>query len=33
MPIVNIETWPMEKEKKPELIKKITEVSKTYSSR
>ena len=26
MPIVNIETWPMEKEKKPELIKKITEV-------
>ena len=26
MPIITIETWPMEKEKKPELIKKITEV-------
>ena len=26
MPIVNIETWPMEKNKKPELIKKITGV-------
>ena len=26
MPIVTIETWPMEKEKKPEVIKKITEV-------
>ncbi|MCX6711010.1 MAG: tautomerase family protein [Candidatus Woesearchaeota archaeon] len=26
MPIVNIETWPIEKEKKPVLIKKITEV-------
>lgn len=26
MPIVKIETWPLEKEKKPILIKKITEV-------
>jgi len=26
MPIVNIETWPLEKEAKPALIKKITEV-------
>ena len=26
MPIITIETWPMEKEKKPELIKKLTEV-------
>ncbi len=26
MPIVNIETWPMDKKKKPELIKNITEV-------
>jgi len=26
MPIVNIESWPLEKEKKPVIIKKITEV-------
>ena len=26
MPIVNIETWPIEEEKKPELMKKITQV-------
>jgi len=26
MPIVTIETWPLSKERKPELIKKITEV-------
>jgi len=26
MPIVTIETWPIEKGKKPEIIKKITEV-------
>lgn len=26
MPIVNIETWPLEKERKPVIIKKITEV-------
>lgn len=26
MPIVTVETWPMEKEKKPELIRKITDV-------
>ena len=26
MPIINIETWPLEKEQKPVLIKKITEV-------
>lgn len=26
MPIVNIDCWPIDKEKKPELIKKITEV-------
>ena len=26
MPIINIETWPLEKEKKPVIIKKITEV-------
>ena len=26
MPIVTIETWPLEKERKPVLIKKITEV-------
>ena len=26
MPIVTIETWPMDKEKKPEVIKKITDV-------
>ena len=26
MPIVNIESWPLEKEMKPVIIKKITEV-------
>jgi 4-oxalocrotonate tautomerase family enzyme len=26
MPVVNIETWPMEPERKPELIRKITDV-------
>ena len=26
MPIVNIETWPLDKELKPVIIKKITEV-------
>lgn len=26
MPIINIETWPIEKDKKPIIIKKITEV-------
>ncbi|MBS3075690.1 tautomerase family protein [Candidatus Pacearchaeota archaeon] len=26
MPIINIETWPLEKEQKPIIIKKITEV-------
>ena len=26
MPIVNIETWPIEEEKKPELMEKITQV-------
>ena len=26
MPVVTIETWPLEKEKKPVIIKKITEV-------
>lgn len=26
MPIVNIETWPLEKDRKPILMKKITEV-------
>lgn len=26
MPIINIETWPLEKDKKPVIIKKITEV-------
>ena len=26
MPIVTIETWPMDKEKKPEVMKKITDV-------
>jgi len=26
MPVVTIESWPMEKEKKQEVIKKITEV-------
>jgi len=26
MPIVTIETWPIEKERKPILIKKITDV-------
>ena len=26
MPIVTVETWPMDKEKKPEVMKKITEV-------
>ena len=26
MPIVNIETWPLEKERKPVIIKRITEV-------
>ena len=26
MPIITIETWPMEKEKKPEVIRKITKV-------
>ena len=26
MPIVNIETWPLKKELKPVIIKKITEV-------
>ena len=25
IPIVNIETWPLEKERKPVIIKKITE--------
>ncbi len=26
MPIITIETWPMEKEKKPEVIEKVTKV-------
>lgn len=26
MPIVTIETWPLKKEQKPEIIKSITEV-------
>lgn len=26
MPIVKIETWPMDKEKKPEVVKNITKV-------
>ncbi|MFH1637643.1 MAG: tautomerase family protein [Candidatus Woesearchaeota archaeon] len=26
MPIVTIETWPLEKERKPVIIKKITDV-------
>jgi 4-oxalocrotonate tautomerase len=26
MPIITIESWPMEKEKKPEVIKNITKV-------
>jgi 4-oxalocrotonate tautomerase family enzyme len=26
MPVVTIETWPMDKEKKKEVIKRITEV-------
>jgi 4-oxalocrotonate tautomerase family enzyme len=26
MPIITIETWPLPKERKPELIKKITDV-------
>ena len=26
MPIINIDTWPMNKEWKPKIIKKITEV-------
>ena len=26
MPIVSIETWPMDKAKKPEIMRKITEV-------
>ncbi len=26
MPIVNIETWPLEDERKPVIIRKITEV-------
>jgi 4-oxalocrotonate tautomerase family enzyme len=26
MPIVTIETWPLPKERKPELIKRITDV-------
>lgn len=26
MPIINIETWPLDKENKPIIIKKITEV-------
>ena len=26
MPVVTIETWPMEKAKKPELMKKITDI-------
>jgi len=26
MPIVTIESWPIDKEKKPEIIKKITNV-------
>lgn len=26
MPVVTIETWPMDKDKKPEVIKKITDV-------
>jgi len=30
MPIVTIETWPLPKERKPELIKKITEIFTTF---
>ncbi len=26
MPIITVETWPLEKERKPEIIKKVTEV-------
>jgi len=26
MPVVTIETWPLEKESKPKIIRKITEV-------
>lgn len=26
MPIVTIETWPLQKEQKPEIMKKVTEV-------
>lgn len=26
MPIINIETWPLKEEQKPEIIQKITEV-------
>lgn len=26
MPVVNIESWPLEKERKPIIIKRITEV-------
>lgn len=26
MPIVNIETWPLDKERKPIIIKKVTEI-------
>jgi 4-oxalocrotonate tautomerase family enzyme len=26
MPIINIETWPLDKEQKPVLMKKITEI-------
>ena len=26
MPIITVETWPMEKERKPEIMKKITEI-------
>ena len=26
MPVVTVETWPMDREKKPELIRKITDI-------
>ncbi|MBT4540596.1 4-oxalocrotonate tautomerase [Candidatus Woesearchaeota archaeon] len=26
MPVITIESWPLDKEKKPEIIKKITDV-------
>ncbi len=26
MPVINVDLWPIEKEKKPELIKKLTDV-------